>query len=198
MSHQHVIFNDVSFTYDTAVSPLLEGFSAHFPSGWTGVVGANGSGKSTLLKLAVGDLVPRGGRVDIPDHAIYCPQRTDEPPPMLDLLLEAADAEAFKKRNRLGIGSDWLERWPTLSHGERKRAQIGTALWLEPLVLAVDEPTNHLDLPSIRCLEEALSDCPCGLLLVSHDERFLDALTCTRWQIVMRKKNEKDYQLSVI
>ena len=69
------------------------------------------------------------------------------------------------------------------SHGERKRAQIAVALWLAPRVLAIDEPTNHLDLPSIECLEEALADCPCGLLLVSHDRRFLTRLARTRWHI---------------
>jgi ATPase subunit of ABC transporter with duplicated ATPase domains len=47
----------------------------------------------------------------------------------------------------------------------------------------MDEPTNHMDLPSIECLETALSDCPCGLLLVSHDRRFLHALTTIRWDI---------------
>ncbi len=47
----------------------------------------------------------------------------------------------------------------------------------------MDEPTNHLDLPSIECLENALAECPCGLLLVSHDERFLARLARTRWEI---------------
>ena len=28
---------------------------------------------------------------------------------------------------------------------------------------------------------DVLADCPCALVLVSHDERFLDALTATRW-----------------
>jgi macrolide transport system ATP-binding/permease protein len=47
----------------------------------------------------------------------------------------------------------------------------------------VDEPTNHLDLPSIECLENALAECPCGLLLVSHDESFLERLETGRWHI---------------
>jgi ATPase subunit of ABC transporter with duplicated ATPase domains len=45
----------------------------------------------------------------------------------------------------------------------------------------MDEPTNHMDLPGIRCLEEALADCPCALLLVSHDEAFLEATTESDW-----------------
>jgi len=40
-----------------------------------------------------------------------------------------------------------------------------------------------MDLPSIEALEAALGDCPCSLLLVSHDRRFLQALTRTTWHI---------------
>ena len=51
----------------------------------------------------------------------------------------------------------------------------------EPWLIVMDEPTNHLDLVSIRCLEATLDDCPAGLLLVSHDRRFLGRLTTKRW-----------------
>jgi ATPase subunit of ABC transporter with duplicated ATPase domains len=47
----------------------------------------------------------------------------------------------------------------------------------------MDEPTNHMDLPSIEALETALADCPCALLLVSHDTRFLRKLTQTTWNV---------------
>ena len=49
--------------------------------------------------------------------------------------------------------------------------------------MVMDEPTNHLDLPSIECLENALVDTPCAMLLVSHDERFLSKLVRTRWEL---------------
>ncbi len=52
-----------------------------------------------------------------------------------------------------------------------------------PHLLVLDEPTNHLDLPSIECLEQALAECSCGLVLASHDERFLRRLTGIRWEI---------------
>ena len=47
----------------------------------------------------------------------------------------------------------------------------------------MDEPTNHLDLPSIESVEAMLSQCPCGLLLVSHDQPFLDRVTDNQWKI---------------
>jgi hypothetical protein len=57
----------------------------------------------------------------------------------------------------------------------------------EPYLIIADEPANHLDLPSIICLEDALEETDCGLLLVSHDRRFLDKLSDQCWNI---KPNE--------
>jgi ATPase subunit of ABC transporter with duplicated ATPase domains len=41
-----------------------------------------------------------------------------------------------------------------------------------------------MDLPSIECLEEALAAYVGGLLLVSHDQQFVQRLTTTQWEIV--------------
>ena len=145
MAQPSILFTGVSFRYDTQTAPLLDELTVHVPAGWTGIVGANGAGKTTLLKLATGLLVPQRGTVRLSGEAIYCPQRTDEPPGLLAGLLEATDGDACAIRGRLGVSEDWPERWETLSHGERKRAQIAVALWRGPQVLALDEPTNHID-----------------------------------------------------
>jgi macrolide transport system ATP-binding/permease protein len=47
----------------------------------------------------------------------------------------------------------------------------------------MDEPTNHLDLLSVECMEEALGEFPGAMILVSHDQRFLDALITVCWEI---------------
>ncbi|HKA54429.1 MAG TPA: ATP-binding cassette domain-containing protein, partial [Candidatus Binatia bacterium] len=178
MSHASVIFHNVSFTYDAASIPLLADCTAHFPEGWTGIVGANGAGKTTLLRLATGELTPQQGSVRAPVDAIYCPQRTDTAPPSFAELLAVTDGDAQEIKGRLGIEDEWLYRWRTLSHGERKRAQIGVALWRRPQVLAIDEPTNHLDAEARQLLISALGTFSGVGLLVSHDRELLDSLCC--------------------
>jgi ATP-binding cassette subfamily F protein uup len=41
----------------------------------------------------------------------------------------------------------------------------------------LDEPTNHLDLPAIEWLEAELKSLRSAMVLISHDRRFLEALT---------------------
>ncbi|MBN1543315.1 ABC-F family ATP-binding cassette domain-containing protein [candidate division KSB1 bacterium] len=176
MPQAYLKFHGVGFTYESAVEPLFSDLSLHFAPGWSGVVGANGTGKTTLLKLAAGLLQPDAGRIEAPVQRIYCPQRTDEPPANLADLLHGTDKSAVVIRGRLGVQNDWLERWPTLSHGERKRAQIAVALWLEPEILAIDEPTNHVDAEAREVLLHALQSFSGIGLLVSHDRELLDTL----------------------
>ncbi len=176
MADLSVRFQNVSFGYDRATQPLILNLSAHFNRGWTGIVGANGVGKSTVLKLATGGLEPQQGQMSIPDFVVYCQQRTDNAPEQLNDLIHAVDREAVLIKGRLGVEDDWGKRWKTLSHGERKRAQIAVALWQKPQVLAVDEPTNHLDIEAQNKLFAALSDFRGVGILVSHDRALLNNL----------------------
>lgn len=176
MTRPFVAFNDVSFTYGALGQFLLEHQSVDFPPGWTGVVGPNGAGKTTVLLLATGALGPTAGSVRVTGAAIYCPQRTDDPPDGLAGFLTRPDGRAGELVGRLAIKADYHRRWPTLSHGERKRAQLAMALWRQPGVLAVDEPTNHLDAGSRALLADALGNFKGVGLLVSHDRELLDRL----------------------
>lgn len=176
MSSLFLRFQNVSFTYPTMTKPLLAGVEVSFPAGWTGIVGANGVGKSTLLKLAVGTLAAQDGTVRHLGSGLYCAQRTDEAPAELADFVYAGDREAMTLRRQLGVAEEWLGRWDTLSHGERKRAQIGVALWMNPEVLALDEPSNHIDADARRLLRDALLGYRGVGLLVSHDRELLDDL----------------------
>lgn len=159
---------------------LLDDVTFHLAAGWTGLVGANGSGKSTLLQLLAGALRPRSGVVRRePEGACValCPQRVEAPDDEVRAFADAWDGEARRLRGRLHLDAPMLARWPTLSPGERKRWQVGAALWRAPDVLLLDEPTNHLDAPATALLERALSRFDGVGVLVSHDRALLSRLT---------------------
>ena len=172
-------FENVTFYYESAAEPVFDVLTCRFPTGWTGVIGPNRSGKTTLLRLACGELRPVTGSVRRPDEVIYCPQRTDYPAEDFTSFLAAADPTSSRLRGQLSVESDWACRWGTLSHGERKRAQIAVALWRTPRVLALDEPTSHIDIIARQLLGEALKSFRGIGLLVSHDRELLDSL-CTQ------------------
>lgn len=174
-----LLLDHISFMFDEAREELFKELTVHFPVGWTGIVGGNGAGKTTLLRLASGLLLPTRGRVHAGGPALYCPQRTDSVPEGLESLIADASGEACRIRSILGICDDWVGRWETLSHGERKRAQVGVMLHRSPHILAVDEPTNHLDADARGMLLEALRQFRGVGLLVSHDRDLLDAI-CTQ------------------
>lgn len=166
----------ISFTYPGAIDPALSDISLTFSQGWTGVVGANGSGKSTLAHLAARDLEPDEGFISPRLTSAYCEQETENVPDRAIDFTSDYDKNAMRLKATLGIEDDWVWRFETLSHGERKRLQIGTALWLESDVLVVDEPTNHLDAATKEVLLEALKLYRGVGLIISHDRFLLDSL----------------------
>jgi len=187
MCPRPLTFENVTFSYDQNTAPLLSRACFAFPAGWTGIVGANGAGKTTVLKLATGLLRPDAGAIRIPGRTVYCEQRTDEPPRELPTFLKSADGQALELRSRLNLQAEWYEKWGVLSHGERKRAQIAVALWMQPDVLALDEPTNHIDRDARRQLCEALGRYRGIGLIVSHDRVLLDSL-CRQCLFVSRDR----------
>lgn len=174
MASAQLTLQSVEFAHPGMTAPLFTDLTVQFPAGWTGIVGPNGAGKTTLLKVATGQLAAQGGAVQCQGLALYVAQRTDEPPELFEDFIWAADAAVLKARLR--VSEDWPERWSTLSHGERKRAQIAVALWREPSVLALDEPSNHIDAEARRLLWQALREFSGIGLLVSHDRTLLDEL----------------------
>ncbi|PID92611.1 MAG: glycosyl transferase family 2 [Bacteroidetes bacterium] len=63
------------------------------------------------------------------------------------------------------------------SGGWRMRVELAKILLRKPDYILLDEPTNHLDIESIQWLEGFLAGYAGGVLLISHDRAFLDAVT---------------------
>lgn len=155
-----------------------------------GLVGRNGSGKTTLLRTLVGELEPREGEVRLRVPARLLPQRprllvpgTSVAENVERLAPTASRQEVRSRLARFGLrGARADQDAGTLSGGERLRATLACLLLAEPApqLLCLDEPTNDLDMRSVDRLVEALSGYEGALVVVSHDERFLDALGLDR------------------
>jgi ATPase subunit of ABC transporter with duplicated ATPase domains len=152
------------------------------------VLGANGAGKSTLLKMVAGETAPDAGTVTIgasvkmgyfAQHAMELldPERT-----VWESLQDAFPrASVGSLRSLAGCfgfsGDDVEKRCRVLSGGEKARLVLAQLLYDPPNFLVLDEPTNHLDVGTKEMLVRALAAYEGTMLLVSHDRRFLAALT---------------------
>jgi ATPase subunit of ABC transporter with duplicated ATPase domains len=155
------------------------------------LTGANGVGKSTLLRIVSGDLTPAAGEVQRADGRIaYLSQRLDllDPERTVAQCL-ASSAPSLSHTRRMHLLAQFLFRGDrihlpvsALSGGERLRATLACVLFAEPApqLLLLDEPTNNLDLVSVAQLESALNAYRGAFVVVSHDERFLDAIGVQR------------------
>ncbi|MCH7901745.1 MAG: ABC-F family ATP-binding cassette domain-containing protein, partial [Acidobacteria bacterium] len=172
-------FVDLSFRHTSAI-PLFDDVTVHLGPGWHGLVGVNGSGKTTLLRLVTGELEPASGIVSVEPvqpSPTLCHQSVEHRTDEISSFAASSEGEARKLHGRLRLNPTDLERWSTLSPGERKRWQIGAALAARPLVLLLDEPTNHLDREGREILLSALRRFSGVGVIVSHDRHLLDALT---------------------
>jgi ATPase subunit of ABC transporter with duplicated ATPase domains len=154
------------------------------------ISGRNGSGKSTLIKLLL-------GRYDLSSGSLsgtkqlgvsqisYLDQGYSTLQPALSIIDNIGSETRFSTielRNELafyGLTGDKATRpISTLSGGERLKAALAQMFLGEaiPELIVLDEPTNNLDLMSIRLLEQALKGFKGAVVVISHDERFVEAL----------------------
>lgn len=153
------------------------------------ITGPNGSGKSTLLKVLAGLQQPLAGICKVSGAFAYLDQQLLGISPQKSALeqLRAVNTGLNQSGLRtrlaqLGLDADAVTQ-PSgrLSGGERLKLALACALYADvpAQLLLLDEPSNHLDLVSLQALEQTLCEYRGALMVVSHDEVFLQQLRLT-------------------
>jgi len=70
-----------------------------------------------------------------------------------------------------------------MSGGQRSRLVLAAAMWTKPHIIALDEPTNYLDRETVAALAAALRTYKGGVFLISHHEKFVEAVAKEHWKV---------------
>ncbi|MFI9288671.1 ribosomal protection-like ABC-F family protein [Streptomyces werraensis] len=158
------------------------------------ITGPNGTGKSTLLTVLAGRLAPDTGQITRRGRIGHLPQEPAPGRPGETVL------QAFARglpghpddhtETLLALGLFTADRLTIpvtdLSTGQRQRLALARLLSRPSDILLLDEPTNHLSPALVEDLEQALTDYPGTILLVSHDRRLRSGWTGTRLSLPPR------------
>jgi ATP-binding cassette subfamily B protein len=183
-----IAFEDVTFRYAPASTPVLDGFTLHVNAGETvALVGATGSGKSTIARLLARFYEPEAGRILVDGHDIteltlvslraaigivldepflfsttvrdnITYARPDASDEEVLTAARAAQADGFVADLADGFASVIGERGYTLSGGQRQRLAIARTLLAAPRILVLDDATSAVDVQVEQAIHEALRE----------------------------------------
>lgn len=184
-SQGHVLFNDVSFSYDEKI-PALKDVEINAPPGSiTAILGAPGSGKSTIVNLLPRFYDITSGNItidnqDIRDFTLESLRRNvgivqqdvylfsatirdniaygAVDATHEDVVEAAKIAQLHEHIISLPDGYDtWVgERGATLSGGQRQRLSIARTILINPPVLILDDSTSSVDVETERLIHQAM------------------------------------------
>lgn len=185
--------DEVSFRYPNAKDSVLinVNLTANLESRIC-IVGDNGAGKTTLLKLIMGVLDPTSGSVYVnrnvrfgyfSQHHVDQLEMNVSSVELLMSTLPGKPAEEYRRHlGSFGVTGDLaLQPVDSLSGGQKSRVAFARMCLSLPNFLILDEPTNHLDISTIEALAKAVNKYTGGVILVSHDERFIRRVCRELW-----------------
>lgn len=152
------------------------------------IKGPNGSGKTTLINIILGNLQPQCGTIARSNiRTIYIDQDYSLIANSLSVYEQAQQFNSghlqehdIKIRlNRFLFNKDyWDKPCSALSGGEKMRLMLCCLTISDnaPDIMILDEPTNNLDIQNIEILTVAINEYKGTLIVISHDEYFLQKI----------------------
>lgn len=170
---------NLTFSYPSSYDNIFNNATFQIDTDWKlGFVGRNGRGKTTLLNLLLGKY-EYSGKIISSVQFDYFPYPVSDKKRMTEDILQeicplAEEWELMREFSYLDVNADVLWRpFETLSNGEQTKVLLAALFLNEGHFLLIDEPTNHLDTDAREKVSAYLKKKK-GLILVSHDRRFLD------------------------
>ena len=180
---------------DGAQEPIFSGVNLRFERGMrVAVRGPNGAGKSTLLSALSGKLPLSGGsRIEGDGLALGVftqdlAQDLDQEARAVDIVtskVRAMDETLTDEKARAALGALGLTQEKSLrkvghlSGGEKARVALANFVLIPANLLLLDEPSNHLDITTLKVLTGALKKYEGSVMVISHDQTFLEELEPT-------------------
>ena len=180
--NQKIIINDISLDVNNEEIIALRG--------------PNGAGKTTLLKLMYGLIQPTSGIITKNFKNDICTSLIFQNPNFLkstvyENLAHALYCKNIPKIYRKNAIISLLAKYSLehlsdkhvhhLSGGELQLVSLMRALVIQPKIIFYDEPTNNLDIDNTNLILDIIKNCiknNIQLILVSHDDSFLNELDC--------------------
>lgn len=161
--------------------------------------------KTTILKLLAGQYTPDSGEINIRDKLVVATARQAMPRECADMTLweffkesvhnndSGLDGRIAAVMNLVNLQASNKRRIRSFSGGQQARLLLASALILEPDLLLLDEPTNNLDVTGVSFLRDFIKNMEKTVLVISHDEAFLNYFTDTVLYLDVHSKKIEQY-----
>lgn len=168
------------------------------------VLGLNGAGKTSLLRILAGATDANIGNFEWGYQVSvgYFAQEHDTLDPHQSLMWHMrrelpahSSLTETQLRSLLGMfglqGDKVFQESGSLSGGEKTKLALAMLMVGRNNVLLLDEPTNNLDPQSREAVAGALENWKGSIIMVSHDEEFVERLNPTK--VILLPDGEVDY-----